>query len=228
MSFSIVIPIYNEEDNIVKLYNEIISSLNNLKYEILFIDDSSNDNSLIKINSILVDKKVKLIKNNKNMGQSFSILNGVNNAIFNTIVTIDGDGQNDPKDIKKLTNMYFENDQILLIGGIRKERKDNIIKKISSFSANLIRSKILQDDCMDTGCALKVFDKQTFLSFPYFDGIHRFLPALFKGFKKKTLFINVNHRKRIFGKSKYGIYNRLFKGIRDTIKVYFIIKAFKG
>ncbi len=228
MSFSVVIPIYNEEDNIVRLYNEIISSLNNLNYEILFIDDSSNDNSLIKINSILIDKKVKLIKNNKNMGQSFSILNGVKNAIYNTIVTIDGDGQNDPKDIKKLINMYFENDQILLIGGIRKERKDNIIKKISSFSANLIRSKILQDDCMDTGCALKVFDKQTFLSFPYFDGIHRFLPALFKGFKKRTLFINVNHRNRIFGKSKYGIYNRLFKGIRDTIKVYFIIKAFKG
>ena len=227
MNFSIVIPVYNEEDNIIELYNEIISNLNISNYEILFVDDCSEDNTLKKINLILSDKKVKLIKNIKNMGQSFSITNGIQNSKYNTIVTIDGDRQNDPKDIKKLIELYFQNEQIFLVGGIRKDRKDNIIKKVSSFLANLIRSKILKDKCMDTGCALKIFDKQIFLSFPYFDGIHRFLPALFIGFKKKTLFINVNHRKRFFGKSKYGVYNRLFKGIRDIIKVYMIIKKFK-
>ena len=227
MNFSIVIPVYNEEDNIIELYNEIISNLNISNYEILFVDDCSEDNTLKKINLILSDKKVKLIKNIKNMGQSFSITNGIQNSKYNTIVTIDGDRQNDPKDIKKLIELYFQNEQIFLVGGIRKDRKDNIIKKVSSFLANLIKSKILKDKCMDTGCALKIFDKQIFLSFPYFDGIHRFLPALFIGFKKKTLFINVNHRKRFFGKSKYGVYNRLFKGIRDIIKVYMIIKKFK-
>ena len=101
---------------------------------------------------------------------------------------------------------------------------DSFIKVISSKIANGIRSKILNDNCRDTGCSLKVFDKQIFLSFPFFDGMHRFLPALFKGYGYKTMFIDVNHRKRKFGVSKYGTMNRLFKGIRDIIKVRKILK----
>ena len=95
---------------------------------------------------------------------------------------------------------------------------------LSSKIANIIRSRILKDQCKDTGCSLKVFNKKIFLSFPYFNGIHRFLPALFKGYGYKTVFIDVNHRSRKFGMSKYGTMNRLFRGIRDIIKVNKILK----
>ena len=113
------------------------------------------------------------------------------------------------------------------MGGIRNKRKDSYIKKISSKIANYIRSNILNDHCSDTGCSLKIFDRDSYLEFPYFDGIHRFLPALFKGYWHKTKFINVDHRMRKYGKSKYGTFKRLLKGIIDLIKVVKIIKKFK-
>ena len=103
-------------------------------------------------------------------------------------------------------------------------RKDNLIKVLSSKVANYIRQLLLNDGCLDTGCSLKVFKKDIFLSFPYFDGMHRFLPALFKGYGHNTIFIEVNHRKRKYGISKYGTMNRLFKGIRDIIRIKKILK----
>ena len=114
-----------------------------------------------------------------------------------------------------------------MVGGIRFRRKDNLIKIFSSKVANSIRSKILKDNCPDTGCSLKVFDKHVFMQFPFFNGIHRFLPALFKGFGKQTYFINVDHRFRIHGHSKYGTFLRLFRGIKDLIRVAIILKKFK-
>jgi len=114
-----------------------------------------------------------------------------------------------------------------LIGGIRANRKDTYFKILASKIANLIRASILKDECIDTGCSLKIFDRNIFLSFPYFDGIHRFLPALFKGYGKRTFFMNVDHRSRLYGTSKYGNFFRMFKGIRDLIKVLKIIKEFK-
>ena len=111
-----------------------------------------------------------------------------------------------------------------MVGGIRKKRKDNLLKIFSSRIANIIRKLILNDNCDDTGCSLKVFDKNVFMLFPFFDGMHRFLPALFIGHSKKTFFTNVDHRKRIYGKSKYGTFKRLFGGIRDIIKVKKILR----
>ena len=113
-----------------------------------------------------------------------------------------------------------------MVCGIRKNRKDNIIKIISSKIANKIRSIILDDGCTDTGCSLKVFDKTIFLSLPFFDGLHRFLPALFKGYGKMNYFVNVHHRPRNSGISKYGTLDRLFKGIIDIIRVNRIIKNY--
>ena len=154
-------------------------------------------------------------------------MNGINSSKYNTIVTIDGDGQNNPIDIPKLANVYFSNKNLYLVGGIRKNRKDNFKKIISSKIANLIRKKLLNDNCNDTGCSLKIFDKETFLRFPPFNGMHRFLPALFKGYGKNTDFINVDHRKRKFGISKYGTFDRMIRGIRDMIRVLIIIKKIK-
>ena len=223
--FSIVIPLYNESTNIEKLVPEIFNSLTKYqKYELILVNDGSNDNTLDVIAKIKKNYSLLLINNETNKGQSFSIWTGIKKSNYKTIVTLDGDGQNNPKDIPKLLDEYFSKKLYSLIGGIRKNRKDNFLKLISSKIANQIRSFILKDNCVDTGCSLKVFDKEIFLSFPFFDGLHRFLPALFKGFGKNTLFINVDHRPRISGISKYGTFDRLYKGILDIIRVKKIIR----
>lgn len=220
--FSVVIPIFNESENIIELLNEIQKNLKSFYYEIILIDDFSNDDTIHKINNYN-KKNIELIKNSKNLGQSKSILKGVKIAKAQNIITLDGDGQNDPSDIPKLFSVYNSND-VGLVSGLRLNRKDSFIKKFSSKIANKIRSFILNDDCIDTGCALKIFNKNYFLEMHYFNGIHRFLPALFKGYGHKVMFVSVNHRFRKYGKSKYGILKRLFVGIFDIVRVLIIIK----
>ena len=201
--FSIVIPVYNEEKNIVILLKEILFCLDKYKnYKIIIVNDSSTDNTLEIIEKNIKNLNLKIINNIKNVGQSYSIYNGIRNSSNDIIITIDGDGQNDPSDISKLLKNYTENKEVKLVGGIRLKRKDNIVKIISSKLANSVRKKILKDNCSDTGCSLKIFNKQIFLQFPEFNGLHRFLPALYRGFGYKTDFINVDHRYRKFGKSK--------------------------
>ncbi len=224
-NFSIVIPLYNEAQNIEQLVKEIFLSLEEYHdYEIIFVNDCSEDKTK-NILEILQKRhsKIKTINNTKNLGQSHSIFNGIRKAKYKLIVTLDGDCQNNPKDIPSIVKKYNEYEDIFLVGGIRSKRKDTFIKIYSSYLANLIRQIILKDGCPDTGCSLKAFDRDIFLNFPFFDGIHRFLPALFLGFGKKTYFINVDHRPRLFGKSKYGTFLRLIRGIFDIIKVMKII-----
>jgi len=219
---SVVIPIYNEAENIHKLYNEIINELSNrIDFEIIFVDDASCDKTNLELNKI---NNIIVVNHKKNIGQSNALLSGIKIAKYETIVTIDGDCQNDPKDIFKLLKIYSFNEEIKLVGGLRKKRNDSIIKIYSSKIANTIRSRILNDDCIDTGCGLKIINKNIFLSLPFFDGIHRFLPALIKGFGYKTVFAEVNHRKRMRGISKYGTLKRLLFGIKDIIRVKKIIK----
>ena len=226
MSVSLVIPAYNEYLNLTILINEINSHLGTkLDYEIIIVDDCSNDDTdkLFKSNGF---DNCNYLRNSKNLGQSYSILNGIKESTFNTIITLDADLQNNPNDILNLYSVYKKNDKIKLVGGIRYKRKDSLIKIISSKVANNVRRFILNDDCPDTGCSLKIFDKRIFLSFPFFDGIHRFLPALFKGFNYETKFILVDHRSRKYGNSKYGTIDRLFRGINDLFKVKKIIKNY--
>tara|TARA_X000000950_G_C13882112_1_gene647266 strand:- start:686 stop:1384 length:699 start_codon:yes stop_codon:yes gene_type:complete len=225
-TYSLVIPVYNEENNINKLFKELVDvKLYEILEEIIFIDDKSTDKTLTIIKQIVkVHNKVKLIKNNNNMGQSFSLYQGVKNSIGQTILTMDGDLQNDPLDFFKLIEHYNNKKKFKLVGGIRSNRKDTYIKKLSSKLANKIRKFIFKDNCDDSGCSLKIFDRESFLKFPYFNGIHRFLPALFAGLHFNTYFINVNHRNRLYGKSKYGTIIRLFRGIYDLFRVSIIIK----
>ncbi len=228
VQFSIVIPMYNEEKNVLNLIQEIIDNLINFKnlYEIIVVDDGSTDKTLFFLEEIKSKyKEIIRIKRNKiNQGQSFSLRKGILEASYNTIVTIDGDCQNNPADILKLIDMYFLEKKYHLIGGIRTKRKDSYIKKISSKIANNVRKLYLRDNCIDTGCSLKVFDKEVFKLFPFFDGIHRFLPALFSGYGKKTFFLPVDHRPRVYGYSKYKTLGRLYQGIFDMIRVKKIIK----
>ncbi len=218
--FTLVIPVFNEQDNLVSLIKEIKTALANyINFELIFVNDFSSDNTLKILEKEKKNFNFKIINNQLNLGQSYSILSGIKQSKYNIIVTLDGDGQNNPYDIPRLLEFYNKSNDIYLVGGIRSKRKDNLIKIISSRIANYVRSKFLEDGCTDTGCSLKVFDKNIFLQFEYFNGIHRFLPALFKGFGYKTFFLSVDHRKRNYGKSKYGTFLRLFNGLRDMIKV---------
>lgn len=230
INISFVVPVYNEEKNIVPLIEEIITNIkkNIIKeYEIIIIDDCSLDNTKQVLKTFIEKKLIKYLKNDYNSGQSFSLLRGIELSSYNNIVTLDGDGQNNPIDFTNLLKVYNNNKEYFLVGGIRKNRKDNLSKRLASIIANKIRAFILKDNCPDTGCSLKIFRKDIFLKFPYFNGIHRFLPALFSGYGYKTKFINVDHRQRLYGASKYNNISRLFKGIKDLIKVYIIIKQFK-
>lgn len=219
---SIIIPVYNESDSILKLIVETEKFLKSkIEYELIIVDDCSVDETVKILNQS--KKNIKLILNKTNVGQSKSLLNGIKNSSYDTIVTMDGDGQNNPNDIFVMVKLFFENN-CDLVSGIRLKRRDNLIKIISSRIANFVRSKYLNDGCKDTGCALKVFKKNIFLSFPFFDGIHRFLPALFKGYGYSVQFLEVDHRHRTAGVSKYGTFNRLFKGLKDMYYVKKILK----
>ncbi len=225
--FSIIIPIYNEAENIEFLIKKIyyfLKKKNYNNYELVIVNDFSLDNTITILSKLEKIYEIKVINNASNQGQSYSIHKGILEASNITIVTLDGDGQNNPKDIPKLLDKYFTDEKIYLVGGIRQKRKDNLIKIISSKLANYVRSSIFDDGCKDTGCSLKVFDRNVFLSFPFFNGIHRFLPSLFKGYGYDTFFINVDHRSRTKGKSKYGTFGRLYRGILDIMKVKKIIR----
>lgn len=222
--FSLIIPCFNEAPNIKKLFFEIEKYLKDFEYEIIFINDASTDNSLETIKEVKSEKNITILNNELNMGQSFSIYKGIKNAKYNNIITIDCDGQNNPKDIIKLINKYFNSPSYDLVGGLRLKRKDTLIKIISSRIANLIRSFILRDKCNDTGCSLKIFKRDIFLKYEFFDGIHRFIPALFSGLGKKTIFVEVDHRYREFGVSKYGTFKRALNGIFDIYRVLKIIR----
>jgi len=227
--FSIVIPIYNEAQNIAKLVEQIYKTLleyNN--FEIILVNDASLDNSIEVVEDLQIRYNIILLNNIENKGQSFSIHKGIKESKNEIIITLDGDGQNNPEDIPLLLEYYISNKNIFLVGGIRKKRKDSFVKIISSKVANKIRSIILNDDCEDTGCSLKVFNRSVFLKFPYFDGMHRFLPALFKGYYYDCFYLKVDHRPRLNGMSNYGTIDRLYKGIFDIFKVKKIIIDYRS
>ncbi len=226
---SIIIPVYNEVENIPILTKEIIDALGtSINFEILFINDGSTDDTNVILKKLKDELKVGYVNHKYNTGQSSALLTGIKKSKYETIVTLDGDCQNDPADIISLLEIYFSDENIKLVGGIRTKRKDNLIKIFSSRLANLVRSKILKDNCLDTGCGLKIIDKDVFLNLPFFNGIHRFLPALYKGMGHKTKFLPVNHRYRNKGVSKYGTLKRLIYGIIDILHVRQILKSNKN
>jgi len=223
-NFSIIIPAYNEGNNLNLLLDEILKNCKLINfYEIIIIDDKSNDDTQ-KILQDRNEKNLNIITNNHNEGQSFSIYKGIKASKYDNIITLDADLQNDPKDIPHLVSLYSLNKNTKLVSGIRKNRKDNLLKILSSKVANFVRSIILKDKCPDTGCSLKVFDKNYFLEIPYFNGMHRFIPAFFVGMKCNVIYEPVNHRYRKYGKSNYSTFQRLFKGILDLYKVKKMIK----
>ncbi len=226
-NFSIIIPAYNEEIALPKLLNEIYNINFKKEFEVIVVNDSSSDNTLEQLERFN-SHNLKIINHSKRFGQSKAIYNGINAAKYENVITIDGDGQNNPQDILYMLEIFLKTKDSKIVCGIRKNRKDSTIRILSSKFANFIRKLYLGDDCDDTGCSLKIFNKHYFLKIPYFNGIHRFIPALFNGMKFKPLYVEVDHRPRLHGNSKYGISNRLLKGIVDMYKVKKMIKNFKN
>jgi len=223
MDLSVVIPVHNEEESIGNLINEIVVALSEkYQYEIVVVDDGSADQTLDTLLEIKQELTVlRVIKHLKNSGQSTAVRTGVQYAKSSWIATLDGDGQNDPADIPNLYNELVNQDldPWLVVAGYRKKRKDTWLKRTSSKYANGIRDKLLRDGTPDTGCGLKVFSRDSFLALPYFDHMHRYIPALFQRQGGRVVSIEVNHRHRMLGTSKYGFHNRLWVGIVDILGV---------
>ncbi|TAL62810.1 MAG: glycosyltransferase [Legionella sp.] len=225
IELSIIIPVYNEVDNVAALYQEIEQSLSpeQYTYEVLFVDDGSQDGTVERLRELQkIHPRLRGIYHQRNYGQSAALLTGARAATYSMLVTMDGDGQNDPKDIPLLFAACNDNKTVVL--GNRKKRDDNAIRKLSSRIGNGVRQSILRDDCPDTGCSLKLFPKEAFLALPHFNHLHRYLPALFRREGYTLVNIPVNHRQRVHGTSKYGVMNRLFVGIHDLIGVRWLLK----
>ena len=224
---SIVIPVHNEENNIKNLIFEIKEAMALWKHEIIVVDDGSSDDTGVVLSEL--DKKnfnLKVITHLKNYGQSAAVYSGVKKSLGNLIATIDGDGQNNPEDIPLLVNSILNNSSnlIRMAAGFRQNRKDTGLKVFSSKTANFLRSYFLKDSINDSGCGLKVFYKESFESLPFFDHMHRFLPALFQIHGFKVLNVRVSHRNRKSGKSHYGTIDRLLAGIIDLGGVWWLKK----
>ncbi len=223
---SIVIPVYNEEPNIGPLVEEIGQAMPaGLSYEVVYVDDGSTDGTAERVETLgaEIDMDLRLVRHAERRGQSAALVTGVKAARGAWIGTLDGDGQNLPADLPRLyavlSAAYEQDPAAVCIAGIRRRRQDSALKLFSSRVANAVRQSILNDGVTDTGCGLKVFERDTFLSLPLFDHIHRFIPAMFRAVDKRILVEDVAHRPRRHGESKYGMWNRLWIGIADLIGV---------
>lgn len=227
---SVVVPVFNERDNIVPLLTEIAAALRGrADFEIVYVDDSSKDDSLAVLSSAKAQfPELRVVRHLSQSGQSTAVRTGVKAARGAWIATLDGDGQNDPADIPKLLTMRDESPAaIKLFAGWRVHRKDSGSKRFASRFANAIRRRLLRDDTPDTGCGIKLFERAAFLELPYFDHMHRYLPALMQRAGWQVKSVPVNHRPRGAGQSKYNNLNRALVGISDLRGVAWLIKRAK-
>ncbi len=229
IKMSVVIPFHNESKNITPLITKTDEVLKNMQisYEIISIDDASSDDTykILKELSSKI-KPLRVLHHENNCGQSTSVVTGIRNAKGELIATLDGDGQNNPKDIPDLFKALVESDDpnLKMIAGYRKKRKDTIFKRWGSKFANAVRSRLLKDSTPDTGCGLKLFYRETFLKLPYFDHMHRFLPALVQREGYSVISVEVSHFPRVHGKSHYNNLQRLWVGIIDLMGVMWLIR----
>ena len=220
---SVVIPVHNEEANIQPLVDEVRQALDGkLAYELIYVNDGSSDGTLQRLSDAGQEcAELRVISHAESVGQSTAVRTGGQYAQGQWIATLDGDGQIDPADLPELYTALLQNspDGVQLVNGYRKKRKDTFIKRISSRLANGIRSFLLKDETPDTGCGLKVFSREAYLALPFFDHMHRFLPAMIQRGGGKVMSVEVNHRERERGASHYGFFDRLWVGVFDLMGV---------
>lgn len=218
---SVVVPVMNEVDNAVPLLNEICSALRGkVAFEVIFVDDASKDATVASLKAAQANApELRVLKHVKNSGQSRAVRSGVLAARGTLVATLDGDGQNDPADIPNLLAMWrtaSAGDKPLgLVAGQRRKRQDNFMKRLASRVGNGVRQWLLEDNTRDTGCGLKLFSREAFLRLPYFDHLHRFMPALMLREGFRIAHVDVNHRPRSHGVSKYGTIDRLIVSLSD-------------
>jgi dolichol-phosphate mannosyltransferase len=226
---SVVVPVRNEAENIRPLTDEIVAALSGRwPFELVFVNDGSTDGTQAAIQILKAERPwLRQVKHEISCGQSSAVRSGVAAARAPLVATLDGDGQNDPSFIPALLAALEQETAIGLVAGRRVGRRDTGFKKIQSRVANGVRSAILRDGTRDTGCGLKAFRRDAFLALPYFDGLHRFLPALFRRDGYEIAYVDVIDRPRRHGISNYGMWDRLWVGILDLAGVWWLIRRRK-
>lgn len=231
MELSVIVPVYNEQENVAPLVAEIIGTLTGkLRYEIIYIDDGSNDDTFKHLQTLKQHlPELRILRHLSRCGQSTALRTGIRAARAQWIATLDGDGQNDPVDILRLIAVrdHIGDPRLGMLAGWRKTRHDSPVRRLSSRVANGVRAGVLGDNTRDTGCGLKLFRREAFLDLPYFDHMHRFLPALMQRAGWGVTSVAVTHRPRKWGVSKYGIGNRLWVGVVDLLGVVWLMRRAK-
>jgi len=215
---SVVVPLFNEEENVAILQEELAAALRGIDHEIIFVDDGSTDRTVSRLTK---SPEVRILQFEKNTGQSAALYAGANAAYGETIVLIDGDLQNDPADIPRLVAEIRPG--VDLVCGYRAQRRDTLIKRLTSRIANFVRSRFTRDGVRDTGCTLKAMRRECLRTLVPFKGMHRFIPALIKGAGYRLMEVPVNHRARRFGTSKYGLGNRAARATIDMFGVRWLL-----
>ena len=231
---SIVIPVKDEAGNAGPLAREIDAAMKTTaaahEFEMIFVDDGSADATVAELIALRPElPNLRILSHDRSLGQSRAVRTGVRAASAPLIVTLDGDGQNDPADIPKLLAVFKDASARLgLVAGERAKREDNWKKRAASRAANRFRRWVLNDSARDVGCGLKAFRREAFLELPYFDHMHRYLITLMLRETYEVRFVPVGHRARVAGKSKYGVWDRAWVGISDLIGVIWLKKRFRG
>jgi dolichol-phosphate mannosyltransferase len=226
LDISVVVPVHNEAGAVKGLVGEIAKALDGFAYEMIFVDDASKDDTYARLIALKGEfPNLRVLANRKNAGQSRAIMNGVLAARAPVIGTLDGDGQNDPADLPALLTQLNRTDApsgLGFVGGRRLKRQDSQAKKIASRWANKIRQALLRDGSDDSGCGIKVVKRDLFLRLPYFDHMHRYMPALVQREGAVAEFVEVNHRHRETGASKYTNLGRLWAALSDLLGVIWL------
>ncbi len=222
---SVVVPVFDEEGNVAGLAREIAHAFAGQPYEMIFVDDASRDGTVAALKALQPElPQLRVLAHQRNAGQSRAVRTGAQAARGAILVTLDGDGQNDPADAPRLVERLKAGGPTLgLVGGMRLKRRDSWSKRMGSKIGNGVRRRLLRDDAVDTGCGLKVMWRDAYLRLPYFDHMHRFLPALAKREGLKTDFLEVNHRPRGAGQSKYTNWRRLKASVGDLAGVVWLL-----
>jgi len=220
-ALSVIVPLYNEEENVPILQRELAAALAGLDYELVFVDDGSRDATRDNV-ALDAEGRVRVLAFEQNAGQSAAMYAGLNAARGRAVALLDGDLQNDPVDIPKLL-AEMERSGADLVCGYRARRKDTVVKRLTSRVANFVRSRFTRDGVRDTGCTLKVMKRECVGALVPFVGMHRFIPALVKGAGYRLVEMPVNHRARQYGVSKYGLGNRALRATVDMLGVRWLL-----